>query len=214
MVLVISLRIQGRQNEPLRNCENWSPPEEAIQEARAHFQNLIDCNIWPGISILERLNEIYLFTDVHSKDTSDNFQRFVLRLSERVCGDERLFHSMGHSRDLRMVSRKPAHVGFGVMASVSLSLMEACICFLPDWLCVSQNCQFTKSFVAGAKLSRSFLRTHEVRPWILTISTILPKACWGRKKFIMSHPLLKQVGPSLWVYGRKSNPSRWVVWHA
>jgi hypothetical protein len=62
-----------------------------------------------------------------------------------------------------------------------------CICSIPDWLWVSLHCQFTKSFVGGAMSSTSFPRSP-----ILTIDSYSldssSKACWRRKKFIVSQP--------------------------
>lgn len=112
LLLAISIRIQGLQNKPLRNSINTRPLRAAIKEARSHFQGLLGCDIFPGINVLERLMAIPLLREEYYDDICKNFQKFVLRVGERVCGDEKLFHFTGKSRDLRLVPRKPARIGF------------------------------------------------------------------------------------------------------
>lgn len=111
-MLAICIRIQGIHNVPQRNTKNYKPLKAAIKEAVSHFQSLCPNYHLPGLSILERLISIPLFTSEYFEDISNNFQNIIKSLGERCCGDEKLFHFTGQSCDLRFIPNKPARIGF------------------------------------------------------------------------------------------------------
>jgi hypothetical protein len=111
LTLAISIRIIGLQNRPLKNRPHHRPLREAIKEALSHFSEIKPEAKSLGITLLEKLVSLPLFTAPIYEHLSLNFQKLVYQLGDSVAGDEKLFHFTGNSGDVRLVPNKPARIG-------------------------------------------------------------------------------------------------------
>lgn len=110
--MAMSIRIQGLRNLSQQNIKNAHPLKDAITEAIEHFSSILPHYQLPGFNDLHKLISLPTFPPESCEEISNNFQKIVLYLGESVCGDEKLFHFTGNSRDIRFVPMKPSRIGF------------------------------------------------------------------------------------------------------
>ncbi|KAJ1420985.1 hypothetical protein B484DRAFT_433396 [Ochromonadaceae sp. CCMP2298] len=97
LVLAVKIRMYSLQNTPSESEHNDRPLERAVQEARAHFDDIIPNELQCPLCTMKIMSKV-LITQEYFLMLAKNFQDALKELGDYIAGDEKLLQFFGDAK--------------------------------------------------------------------------------------------------------------------